>query len=337
MNQMKTPKHLVKSILLRSGTLRLLSLGVRRRVALLRYHSVLDEEHRLAKSIGPGIIHSPATFEAQMELVSRRYVPVTLDDVLQFLRGEIRLAAGSVAITFDDGFADNYEIAAPILERFGLKATFYVTVGSVEGPPPWFCRLNRVFQETSKRAWADPFAERSWDLSDSAPRREAFLSAVRSCGKMAGSQQDDAVSSIEKALDVRPLLPEDRVMMDWRQIKALHEAGHIIGSHTMTHPNLAHIDVDEMRYEIEESKRVLEKQLGSPVVHFSYPAPILRPHWTETTCSHAEQAGYQTGVTAVSGPVKFGDSPHSLARVPIPREIDAFRWALESSFVGYRV
>lgn len=337
MIQMKTPKLLVKSILLRSGTLRLLSHGVRRRVTLLRYHSVQDEEHPLAKSIGMGIIHPPRTFEAHMELVARRYVPVTLDDVLQFLRGEVRLPVRSVAITFDDGFADNYEIAAPILDRFGLKATFYVTAGSVEGPAPWFCRLNRVFHETSKREWADPFAERSWDLSDSAMRREAFESALRSCGRMAGSQQDDAVSSIEKALEVRPLLPEDRIMLDWRQVKALHEAGHIIGSHTMTHPNLAHIDVNEMHYEIEESKRVLEKQLGSPVIHFSYPAPVLRPHWTETTCSHAEQVGYQTGVTAITGQVKFGDSPHSLVRLPIPREIDAFRWAVESSFVGYCV
>src|SRR5262249_348286 len=80
----------------------------------------------------------------------RHYEPVTLDDLAAFVRGERAMPRRCVAVTFDDGFADNFEIAAPILNRAGIKAAFYITVGCIEPVRlPWFTPPLPVFAPTS--------------------------------------------------------------------------------------------------------------------------------------------------------------------------------------------
>ena len=124
-------KSFAKRFLTHGGLLPALSHLSKRGVAILRYHSVQPEPGRYEYSIGSGIIHSCKVFQEQMEIVARHYVPVTLDDILKFLLGETAPPRRSVAVTFDDGYADNYEFALPVLARAGVPAAFYVAVGSI--------------------------------------------------------------------------------------------------------------------------------------------------------------------------------------------------------------
>ena len=106
-----------------------------------------------------------------------------------------------------------------------------------------------------------------------------------------------------------------RLMMSWDQARQLARAGHIVGSHTMTHPNMAHVKSDsDLQQEFEQSKRRLEQELNAPVVHFSYPCPILQPHWTERTVNMCRQLGYRTAVTTNPGLARRGNDPLTLRR-----------------------
>ena len=135
-------KRLVKRLLVGSRALQAWSRLGPVRAAILRYHSVAEDPQAFATTIGAGIIHSVTAFAQQMELLAREYHPVTIEEIEGFLRGDRDLPRRAVAITFDDGFRDNCESAAPILARFGLRAAFYVTTGCVgTGRAPWFCRL----------------------------------------------------------------------------------------------------------------------------------------------------------------------------------------------------
>ena len=70
-----------------------------------------------------------------------------------------------------------------------------------------------------------------------------------------------------------PFPNESELMMNWDEARTLLKSGHIVGSHTMTHPNVAQVSVDDARSELAESKLKLEKELGEPVEHFAYPHP----------------------------------------------------------------
>jgi peptidoglycan/xylan/chitin deacetylase (PgdA/CDA1 family) len=332
---MSSLKHGVKRGILRSRVLRAASSWTSSKVVILRYHSVQDDPAPFAQTIGWGIIHSAAAFAEQMEMISCHYHPVSIADVHDFLGGGKVLPDRAVAVTFDDGYADNYEIAAPILQRFGVPGAFYATVKNVEtSTPPWYCRLRNAFHVSPRYDWPDGQEDRVWPMGTRAERHDSFLSASRRLAKLAGEPQMRILVQIENELEVQPLGIAGAPMMTWEQLRGLIKGGHIVGSHTMTHPNLAYVDDAVVRLEMKESKRVMEERLEGPVVHFSYPSPILQPHFTEATIERARQAGYQTSLTCVPGVVRRGQEPLALRRVFAPFEKNDFQWGLEWAFLG---
>jgi peptidoglycan/xylan/chitin deacetylase (PgdA/CDA1 family) len=305
------------------------------RTVILRYHSVQVTPDAYEHSIGKGIVHSAAAFTEQMEWLARTYQPVTLEDVAASLAGRRAVPNRGVLITFDDGYADNFEVALPVLDRLGIKAAFYITVGCIEPHKmPWFCRLRYAFAVTAREAWQDPSTGSVWRLTSTEERRRAFLNASEQCARQSGRAQDDLLGRMEGGLGVDTLAPAERLMMDWEQIRALHRQGHVVGSHTLTHPNLAEVGRTDLVRELCDSRKQLEEQLGSPVRHFSYPSPIIQPHWNQGTVECCREHGYETAVTCTPGPVLVEDSPLCLKRIPAPDKLDDFQWTVQCAFLG---
>jgi len=328
-------KNIVKRALLETRILRLASLVSPPKVSILRYHSVQDDPEPYANTIGRGIIHTTAAFREQMEIVARNCNPVSIQDILGFLSSEHTLPRRAVAVTFDDGYADNYEIAAPVLNKVGVPAAFYVTVGDIESrTPPWYCRLRHAFSVTAREGWSDSKDNGARPLETPAERKVAFLLASRRCSQLVGWEQARALEIIERELGVETLETSGAPMMTWDQARRLQRDGHIVGSHTMTHPNLAWVDEAARQKELLESRRIMEEKLQGPAIHFSYPSPIADPHFTKQTIESTKQAGYKTAVTCARGPVRKGEDALCLPRVFAPLERHEFCWALEASLVG---
>jgi peptidoglycan/xylan/chitin deacetylase (PgdA/CDA1 family) len=328
-------KLLIKSALMRSQLTNVASLATGTRVAVVRYHAVVDDPERYADSIGSGIIHPTDTFREHMEILAREYNPITLEDLRLFIAGEKDVPRRSVVVTFDDGYADNREIAAPILEQFGISGVFYVGVGAIDDKAvPWFCRLRYAFSVSKKETIFDFREGRQRPFKEPADRYAAFLSASQRCACLTRSKQDDALCETERELAVCPLQPKDCRMMTWDQVRELRQRGHAVGSHTVTHPNLAKVSPEEVQYELSESKRRLEEVLGETVIHFSYPSPILQPHYTEETRKVSAQIGYKIAFTCTSGSVQVKDEPLVTRRISAPRDKTEFRWNLELAFLG---
>jgi peptidoglycan/xylan/chitin deacetylase (PgdA/CDA1 family) len=333
MEQTGRLKSVTKRALLASRAMRLLQ---KKGVAVLMYHSVKEFPAEQVNTLG-GIVHSTSIFRMQMELLARRCAPVSMDDVLRFTQGEKDLPAPCFAVTFDDGYADNLEIAAPILEQLGIPGAFYITVGYIEtGNLPWAVRVRHAFATTKQKSWTAPNCK-EYSLADVEARNQAFAQACQYLSALTGSQQEYAVVQIEQQLSVLRVT-EPNMMLKWDQVRALVKRGHIVGSHTVSHPNLAHVKDDaNLRHELAESKRQLDAQLGVPVRHFSYPVPALKPHWTARTVEVSRDAGYTTAVTTNPGLVNRHDDPLSLHRVRPAYEMDEFKWVLESSLAGRAV
>ncbi|MDR1962211.1 MAG: polysaccharide deacetylase family protein [Planctomycetaceae bacterium] len=90
-------------------------------------------------------------------------------------------------------------------------------------------------------------------------------------------------------------------MMTFAQARELRQRGHLIGNHTFSHANLAHIPSEFLRYEIAESNVVLEREIGERIEHFSYPHPCLDPQWNESTLFETNELAFKTAVLTQFG------------------------------------
>jgi peptidoglycan/xylan/chitin deacetylase (PgdA/CDA1 family) len=327
----KAVKDTVKAAVLSSGLLRVARKAKAPKVAILRYHSVLERPDDFANSIGLGISHSRQSFAAQMELIASKYNLVSMDQVSSFIRGEGGLPARSVAVTFDDGFVDNLEVAGPVLATYGVPATVYLAIDYIgNAKAPWYCRLRHVFAATKIEKWQ--FGEKKFDMSNPEERRSAYVEAAKRCAQLSRKPQELLLEQIESALGVEALaLP---IMLTWEGARELLRQGHIIGSHTFSHPNMAYVSGQDVVQEISDSKTVIEKHIGTEIVHFSYPSPILEPHYSEESIAVTKNAGYRTAVTCRPGAVGAGDDAFALQRVSAHDTTLELEWALENAFIG---
>lgn len=328
-------KSLIKSSLVNSNLLMLATNFAAPGVVILRYHSVQAEPEQFVDTIGSGIMHSLDEFEEQVKIIAKHFNPVSLDDIGAFLKGDKKLPKRAVAITFDDGFEDNYTVAAPVLNKYGVPATFYVLVGAIEDKNyPWYMRLRHAFFKTKKDTWTDK-DEVCHTLNSARYKDVAFNKACQQCCGFTGVQQVDAVDKIEKALGIEPYSGSNNLMLKWDQIAKLRDQGHIIGSHTISHPNMAYVaNPENVKKELEASKAALEKKLGGQTRHFSYPSPIMQPHWSKQTRELTSNVGYETAVTCTPGKVLAGDNPLSIKRIWTPFEKSEFLWYLCNTMIG---
>jgi peptidoglycan/xylan/chitin deacetylase (PgdA/CDA1 family) len=326
-------KILAKKVLLGSRLLKTLGSLHGRGAAILMYHSVMNDPTSVDDWLG-GIVHSTDVFRGQMELLARNYQPLSLDQVKKFAEGNEEVPSRSVVVSFDDGYVDNYEIAAPILNQIGVPAVFYVTVDCVEeGRLPWPARLRFAFRTATRESWCDS-SGKNWPLSSSEQREIAYLFSCDQCCKLTGTSQQNYVAEVEEQLNAKVSHESAELMMTYDQIRGLKKQGHIIGSHTMTHPNMAQIKLEDARVEMTESKRRLDQHLNTRVQHFSYPCPALSPHWNSQTLAASREAGYATAVTTDGGLARRGDDLLRLNRIRPTKTVEGLEWNLECAFAG---
>ena len=327
-------KTAAKKVLVASGALRFAQELVEPAAIILRYHSIQNRPEDYANTIGCDSIHATAIFERHMELIASRFSAVSMDDVALFLKGEKTLPRRAVAVTFDDGYKDNFQFAAPILNRCGIPGTFYVLVDSVDrSKAPWYCLLRHAFWTSRDSQWKDPAHGTIYDLTNAEARDAAFLHAAELCAKSSAQAREELTQKLLRSLESPPFPNEADLMMTWNDARTLLKSGHIVGSHTMTHPNVVQISAAEARSELGTSKLKLEKELGEGVKHFCYPHPALNPQWNEATLKVTEELGYATAVTTTVGAVRAGARPLAIPRTYIPREESEFLWHVERTLL----
>ena len=243
---MTSPKHLAKRVC--ATAVEAARRGGGERSVVLCYHSIHPE--RPFRSL------TPEAFREHLAWLVENTDVVRLDE----LRRERANGRPRVAITFDDGYEDNWTHAFPLLEERRLPATFFVTVGLLDRDP----------------AVVDRFA-----------------STLRRCPR------------------------DDVVPMGWEQVRELRDAGHEIGGHTYSHPNLARLGEEDVRRELSSSKQILEERLEAPVVSVAYPFGKPRRHVSAATVEAAGEAGYERGVAVITRAVRASDSELSLPRLTV--------------------
>ncbi|MDR1269991.1 MAG: polysaccharide deacetylase family protein [Planctomycetaceae bacterium] len=334
----KDIKETIKKVLLEGKVLRLYQRMRSCSVLILAYHSVSENRDGQADYINSGITTEAKRFDEQMSILRKEFYPVTLDEIADWINGSRSLPSRSVAVTFDDGFADNYHIAAPIMEKYDIRGAIYLTIDSVQHRKlPWFCRTVFLFQQAKRQnqVLTDSEIKRTWNLGNPKENREAFIYYSYPCAKLVGEELENYVEKLEKWFGYGIDSTMSPSMIDFEQARELRRRGHLIGNHTLSHGNLAHIPPESLHHEIAGANEILERELGERVEHFSYPHPCLDPQWNNNTLEETKKLGYKTAVLTSFGSVFRNSSPLLLPRLMIanPNAFE-FRWKLETALAG---
>jgi peptidoglycan/xylan/chitin deacetylase (PgdA/CDA1 family) len=274
---------------------------------ILYYHRVNDDNDPFFPAI------STALFEQEMRFLRRHYTVVSLAELLNRLAGE--LTEPVVAITFDDGYRDNYHNAFPILQRYGLPATIFLTTGSMDSSELlWFEQLAYALKRTPQE-FVDleiGSSQRFW-LRTEAERVESNGSIVNILRALPDSERRRCLARIFQKLSIR----EDAVlkgrMLTWDQVRFMQKRGMDFGGHTVTHPFLSRMPGEQISWEISECKRRIEEEMQFPVSHFAYPNGREEDFgaWNKDLI---RRAGYRAAVTTIWG-VNYGSTdPMELRR-----------------------
>ena len=296
--------------------------GRKSTAVILRYHSVSPDAESPLAYIDPGLAVPMDAFDRQMKFLRECYTPVSLGHILEAILEGRRLPPLAVAVTFDDGYRDNYVGAFPVLKKYGIPATFYITAGCVNDREPlWTSRLRYYFMATRERSLTLDVPEpRALDLTSPESRNASFASTIagiKSAGKRRG---DEIFREVESKLRVTNLDPLRDTMMSWSQIREMSRAGMMIGAHTLTHPNLPGLPPEEAEAEIGGSKTLIEDKAQVPALHFAYPNGRGVSHFNDPVKEMVRKAGFLSSVTSINGPVCRDDDPFTLKRLGVYRK-----------------
>lgn len=288
--------------------------GPEARLSILIYHRVLEEVDPLF----PDQIDA-ARFAAQMGMLSRVFKMLPLSEAVKCLKSGT-LPARAACITFDDGYADNAEVALPILRRHGIPATFFISTGYLNGG----IMFNDRVIETVRRLAADvaDFPGLGIRQVDTLARRRAVAFELISMLKYRsiGERQEYLDRLIERS---GITLPGD-LMMTTQQVRKLADAGMELGGHTVNHPILSGLDLRSARAEIEGGRAALEEMTGQAVRTFAYPNGIPGKDYTTEHARLVAEMGFDAAVSTARGAARRGSDLFQLPRftpwdIPISR------------------
>lgn len=283
---------------------------------------------------------SPANFEQQLAMLRRKWNPVTLPQLAHCVKNRYVMDR-SVVLTFDDGYVDNFDRAIPLLERYHVPATFYITTGSVEQREPfWWDELQAIFLESQhlpaeftvrvgdesvtlslgNESSLTPELDRqhrNWTYATGNPptkRSQVQMELWRRIKPLLPDQQRAAMSQL-RALAGRPAVPNSPWLgMTPDQIRLIREHPlFTLGAHTHTHASLADHEPAAQEAEIRRSRQFLEQLTGQPVAHFSYP---FGSHNSDTVKILAQE-NLETSVTTNGGTVLGVSQPLQLNRYQV--------------------
>lgn len=278
-----------------------------RRMRILMYHGVGDE------ALGAD------DFAAHLAHLRRNHEIVALAEVVRRAEVPDRISGREVALTFDDGLANNATLAAPLLARHDLPATFFVCPALIdEGRWLWNHELRARLASLDDEARAA--LRKRWSL------RGDEVEAAKSLSPGDRLALEDDLRAATRAWAPSDAERRRSDVMTWEQLRALDPALITIGSHTLSHPILPTLDDEALTREVEESAKRLAAELDRPVELFCY------PNGAEDARVRAVVARtYRAAVTTEPGLVEGGADPHALPRVscpPAPARTATLAWRL---------
>lgn len=256
----------------------------RGKVVMLMYHRVLAPKDVSLQSVQPGMYVLDNVFAQHMSFLLENFTLLSLQQLLDLWQsGTWDPCARYCVVTFDDGWLDNYRYAYPVLKKSGIPATIFLPTDYV-GSDRWFWpdQLAILFKILSGRKLAPEaaikigkvFAEyldgRSAPFIAAMERGEQVTDRViEQCKHLPIERIHALVDGLAGGLGVT--LPQERVIVNWDEVREMSQEGISFGSHSCSHRILTTITSDDVSVELTKSRQVLLEQGVNYVPVFCYP------------------------------------------------------------------
>ncbi len=262
---------------------------------IIMYHRVLprtDPRHALEE---PGMIVEPETLKLHLEVLREFFTLLPLSEWVERRASGKPLPDRSCAITFDDGWRDNFEYAFPLLERAQVPATLFAVSDMIGGNEAfWPNRIQRLLQLPAEARSGIRWLQEL--LPQGHADAELSAQAIYSLKRYSDPQLLEMIGEAEERLGLEP--EGEASLMDQAQLRAISDNPLFeIGSHTRRHIRLREdLDRKVLADEVALSKTRLEEMLDKPVELFCYPNGDYCDAAVETVSQH-----YKAAVTTRSG------------------------------------
>ena len=288
-----------------SGLLRVSERAMRSRLTILMYHRVLEDADCAGYPFS-SLAMPRSLFEAQVDWLAQNARVLPVSEALSRLEDASAGSKPLVSLTFDDGYQDNFDIAAPLLEAAGLRGTFFITAGIVDARKPlWYDRAAHIWDALGHETISQRVSESGAFGAHDFPARAVWVEWLKD---VSTAQRESLIEQLgaEASAGGSPC-----VLMTAAQVRELAERGHEIGSHTLWHPILTTMNEGERRPEIEGAKNLLERWTGRDVPGFCYP----NGDFDQSVIRQLREAGHTYACTTRPGLNEQRTNPFELRRI----------------------
>jgi peptidoglycan/xylan/chitin deacetylase (PgdA/CDA1 family) len=240
-----------------------------------------------------------------MALLKAKFHIISLKTFLQYRNDKNELPSKTVVITFDDGWEDNYLYAFPIIRKYEIPATIFLTTEFIGThrlfwPERVSGMLNHLLKnvgvENNIPEFFQVILRQKSSLTQEAP--PDFSKIIEKMKILEAPERERLVAELERR-DLKIETP-DRLanrLMNWEQISEMNRAGIEFGAHGATHRILTHLSIAEIREEVRISKKNIEEKLGIKIDTFAYP----NGNYNEKIIEILQEDGFQLAVTTKTG------------------------------------
>ncbi len=290
------------------------------KVAILSYHRVVGDD---IDRYEPGMAVSSDTFTAHMQWLSSRFQIIDLVDYTRgYLTGELPQRPCAV-VTFDDGWLDNYQVAFPIMKRFGICATIFLATDYIDsGREYWTARAEEAIWEIHQRqaklirAFPDEHmpAEASFvmDILGEDPPLDFLMTRIIAGMKYNSMENIETIIRFLEFLGEVDTQPRRKVL-NWEEIRRMFAAGMKFGSHSTSHAIMTTQSASECSYEASMSMKIIQDKLGYRPECFAYP----NGDHNEVVVREVRRSGYSCAVTVNPGFANLGRDLYTLPRFTV--------------------
>lgn len=291
-------------------------------IRILMVHDVRPpEDHLTEPHLRTGM--DVDAFVANLRALRRSYEFISMDEAVAMLEGHLEWRPGRVALTFDDSLKCHATVSAPVLAEMGIPAIFYLSTDVINTRGHyWFHRVKYALAKArTGEAEISVSKGRRIKIHARRPMSTYWEELARTLQWLPASERDAAVLSIEEQLGAAIGAQEACFgggILTWDDARALRACSMTLGSHTVTHPNLALLSSEEIRRELTSSRERIQSECESPCDHLCYPCGCD----TATARRVAKDLGFRSAV--LSGPHelntracdRYGLSRHGLPDEP---------------------